>query len=193
VLVLNNVQLTNAGVYAVVVSNLVGSILSSNALLTVLAPVTIFGQPTNQTVYVGGAASFVVDAMGTRPLYYQWNFNQTNILYATNATLLLTNVQLNQAGNYTVLVTNLVNSLLSSNAVLTVNLPPVLGVVPSGNYLYIYWPISAPGFVLETTPSLSPANWVAVSNPPIQIGGEYLQSVLITGTNQFYRLLLNGE
>ncbi len=190
-LILANAQLTNAGSYSVLVTNAYGSITSSNALLTVLAPVMITAQPTNLTIYVGGTASFAVTASGTMPLRYQWNFNQTNIANATNATLVLTNVQLSQAGQYAVLVSNLVNSVLSSNAVLTVHLPPTLGATPSGNNLYIFWPQSSPGFVLETTPSLSPADWVIVSNPPIQIGGIYLESVQMTETNRFYRLLLS--
>ncbi|HKW28175.1 MAG TPA: immunoglobulin domain-containing protein, partial [Verrucomicrobiae bacterium] len=192
-LALNNTQLTNAGTYAVVVSNLAGSARSSNATLTVLAPVTIITQPTNQTVYVGSTASFGVNASGALPFGYQWNFNQTNIANATNATLVLTNAQLNQAGNYAVLVTNVVNSILSSNAVLTVNPPPVLGVTQSGGFVLMFWPVSAPGFVLETSSSLSPANWSPVPNPPIQIGGEYLQSIQMTGTNQFYRLQHSGQ
>jgi hypothetical protein len=190
-LVLNDVQLTNAGIYSVTVTNSYGSTISSNAILTALAPATIITQPTNRTVYVGGTASFGVAASGTLPLGYQWNFNQTNIANATNTMLVLTNVQLNQAGIYTVLVTNRVNSILSSNAVLAVNLPPALGASAAGNTLYIFWPASAPGFELETAPSLSPPNWVTVSNPPIQIGDEYLQSIPMTGTNQFYRLQLS--
>jgi hypothetical protein len=107
--------------------------------------------------------------------------------------VVLTNVQLNQAGSYAVLVTNPVNSILSSNAVLTVNLPPALGVAISGGFALIYWPVSAPGFVLETSSSLSPANWVPVPNPPIQNGSEYLESIQMTGTNQFFRLQLSGQ
>ncbi|HEV2434581.1 MAG TPA: immunoglobulin domain-containing protein, partial [Verrucomicrobiae bacterium] len=190
-LVLNDVQFTNAGNYAVIVSNAVSAVLSSNAVLTVLIPSTIVTQPTNQTVYVGGTASFGVTASGTPPLNYQWHFNQTNIANATNAMLLLTNVQPNQAGTYAVLVANPVNSILSSNAVLTVNLPPSLGVTTSSSFVLIYWPVSAPGFVLETSPSLSPANWVPVPNPPIQIGSEYLESIQMNGTNQFFRLQLS--
>jgi subtilase family serine protease len=192
-LILTNVQLYQAGSYAVVVSNLVGSTLSSNATLTVLAPPTIITQPTNLMVYVGGTASFSVTAIGTPPLSYQWNFNTTNIANATNAILVLTNVQLNQAGAYAVLVSNLVNSILSSNAVLTVNPPPTLGVAPSGNFLLMFWPVSAPGFVLEASPSLSPANWVPVPNPPIQIGSEYLESIEISGSNCFYRLRFSSQ
>jgi hypothetical protein len=190
-LILANVQLTNAGNYSVRVTNSYGSITSSNALLTVLVPAVVITQPTNQAVYVGETASFVVTASGTLPLGYQWYFNQTNIANATNAILMFTNAQLNQAGNYKALVTNLVNSVLSSNAVLTVNLPPALGAVPSGNYLYVFWPLSAPGFVLETTPSLSPADWLIVSNPPAQIGGVYIETIQMTGSNEFFRLQLN--
>ena len=191
-LVLTNVQLTNAGNYTVLVSNLISSVLSSNATLTVQTPAAITTQTTNQTVYIGGAANFGVTASGTLSLSYQWNFNQTNIVNATNATLVLTAVQLNQAGNYTVLVSNPVNSILSSNAVLTVIPPPALGATQSGNFLLMFWPVSAPGFVLESTFTLAPADWVPVPNPPIQIGSEYLESVQMTGTNQFYRLRFTG-
>jgi len=90
--------------------------------LTVLTAPAITTQPTNQTVTVGGIASFNVTASGTPPLSYQWNLNGTNIAGATNILLTLTNVQPAQAGNYQVLVTNLFGSVLSSNAVLTVTL-----------------------------------------------------------------------
>ena len=83
-------------------------------------PPTITIQPTNQTVTVGGTVTFSVTASGSPPLSYQWNFNGTDITGATNTTLTLTNVQLNQAGNYTMLVTNNYGSILSSNAALVV-------------------------------------------------------------------------
>ena len=168
-LVLPGVQLTNAGIYAVVVSNPAGSVLSPNATLTVLAPAAIITQPTNQVVYIGGTANFGVTAAGTSPLSYQWNFYQTNIVSATNATLVLTNVQPNQAGAYAVLVANPVDSILSSNAVLIVNPPPVLGVTQSGGFILMFWPLGAPVFIVETTPSLSAANWTPVTNPRFKL------------------------
>jgi hypothetical protein len=85
-----------------------------------------------------------------------------------------------------------INSILSSNAVLTVNPPPALGVAQSGNFLFIFWPVSAPGFVLETSSCLSPANWVPIPNPPLQIGNQYLESIQMTATNQFFRLQFTG-
>ena len=79
-------------------------------------PPVITQQPTNQTVASGNAAMFSVAATGSTPLSYQWNFEGTNILEATNTTLILTNVQLSQSGSYAVLVTNTLGSVLSSNA-----------------------------------------------------------------------------
>jgi hypothetical protein len=121
------VQLNQAGNYTVTVTNLYGSITSSNAMLTVLAlPPTITLQPSNQAVYVGSTANLSVAATGSLPLSYQWNFNGTNIAGATNTTLTLTNVQFSQAGNYAMLVTNAYGSVLSSNASLMVmDHPPV--------------------------------------------------------------------
>ena len=87
------------------------------------APV-ITTQPTNETVLVGQSASFSVTVGGTPPFSYQWSFNTTNIVGATNATLTLASAQFTNAGNYSVSVSNMVNSILSSNAVLTVNPPP---------------------------------------------------------------------
>ena len=87
----------------------------------------ILTQPADQTVTEGGAAQFTVAASGSPVLAYQWQFNGTNIPGATNTSLPLFYIQTNQAGLYSVVVLNpLYNppgQIISSNAVLTVNLP----------------------------------------------------------------------
>jgi hypothetical protein len=133
-----NVQPSNGGIYAVTVNSAYGGTVSSNALLTVLVvPPFISTQPSNQTVFAGDTAKFTVFAGGTAPLSYQWSFNATNLVGATNTTLILTNAQLNQTGNYVVLVSNPYGSTNSSAATLTVN--PAL---PSSAELLPY-PLSA--------------------------------------------------
>lgn len=97
------------------------------------APV-ITAQPANETVVAGQTATFSVSATGTPPLSYQWTFNTINIAEATNAMLVLTNVQSNQAGVYAVTVSNLAGSVISSNATLTVLAPP-----PSPSNRQIRW------------------------------------------------------
>lgn len=87
------------------------------------APPAITAQPTNQTVTVGGTATFSVTATGSARLNYQWKFVGTNLAEATNVSLTLTNVQLYQAGSYAVLVSDTQGSILSSNATLTVKNP----------------------------------------------------------------------
>ena len=93
-------------------------------------PPFILNQPTNQTVLASSNAAFSVAAGGTMPLFFQWRFNGTNIVNATNATLTMTNVQVSQAGNYSVAITNVAGGLVSSSAQLTVIVPCV--APPSG-------------------------------------------------------------
>lgn len=122
-LALTNVQTNKAGNYTVQVKDGIGStVLSSNAVLTVLFPQlpTILAQPTNQTVWQGSNVIFSLTIGGFPPPAYQWWFNGTNISGANNASLILTNIQIAQAGNYAVLMTNVAGSILSSNATLTV-------------------------------------------------------------------------
>ena len=129
---ITNVQSTNAGNYSVVVTNVVGSVTSSNAVLALLTAPTITAQPTNQTIVQGSNVTFSVTATGTAPLNYQWRFNTTNLLIgATNSSLIMTNVQSTNAGNYSVVVTNVAGSVTSSNAVLTVNVPPTITAQPT--------------------------------------------------------------
>ena len=67
ILALTNVQATNSGSYSVVVSSPFGSILSSNAALTVdLFPI-IVTQPQSQSAVIGTNVTFSVTATATSP------------------------------------------------------------------------------------------------------------------------------
>ncbi len=128
-LVLNNVQSTNAGKYTVKVANAAGAVTSQGATLAVDAVPVITTEPQNASVAAGAPAVFSVTATGTGPLAYQWRFNGTNIAGAVQSGLSLAKVGTNQAGNYSVVVTNAVGSATSSNAVLTVTPPPTAPVI----------------------------------------------------------------
>jgi hypothetical protein len=97
-----------------------------------LAPI-ILQQPAAQTTTVGGSVNFRVDAYGAGPFTYQWHFNGSDIGDATNSIFSISSVQSSNAGPYSVTVANPYDSILSSNAVLTVNLPacaaPASGLV----------------------------------------------------------------
>jgi hypothetical protein len=126
----NNAQPADAGSYSVDVTNFLGSATSSNALLAVNVPPTITQQPLDQWVIAGAAATFSAVATGTAPLSYQWRFNGTNINNATDSSYTRSNAQSADAGIYSLVVSNLAGSAGSSNAVLTVNVPPSITAQP---------------------------------------------------------------
>jgi len=84
------------------------------------APV-ITVQPQDQTVNAGDTVSFTVAANGTPPLSYCWLRNGEPIGGATNAVLLIPNVQVADAGDYTAVVTNSYGPATSRAATLTVH------------------------------------------------------------------------
>ena len=88
-------------------------------------PPAIKTQPVSDRINLGDTISFSVTASGNPILRYQWRRNETNLPGATSTSLTLTNVQLAQAGAYSVRVTNAFGSVTSSNAVLTVNRAPI--------------------------------------------------------------------
>jgi len=90
----------------------------------VLPPVapTIITQPQSLSRNVGTVASFSVIAAGTQPLSFQWRLNGTNIPSAVSSNYARI-VQVADAGNYSVVITNIVGSVTSSNATLTVVIP----------------------------------------------------------------------
>jgi hypothetical protein len=97
----------------------------------------IVNQPVDQSVIVGATANFSVSAGGTAPLSYQWRFNGNNVSGATENSLSVTNSQLSDAGNYSVVVANPVGSVTSAVAVLTVH-EAVCTNAPAG--LVSWWP-----------------------------------------------------
>jgi uncharacterized delta-60 repeat protein len=94
----------------------------------------IIQHPVRLTVFAGQDATFRVAATGTSPRNYQWQKNGSALPGATNATLTLLRVQTNQAGLYSVVVSNVVGSVTSSNAVLTVLRPFALAATLDAAY-----------------------------------------------------------
>jgi hypothetical protein len=91
-------------------------------------PPTILRQPGNLTrMSANSVARFTVEADGTPPFRYQWRFNGTDLPDATNATLVITNLQLSDSGTYSVRVSNAGGVAVSDGAALSVFEPRVTG------------------------------------------------------------------
>lgn len=129
-LVLTNLTAADRGDYRVEITNAYGSVTSDIATLTVNLPARIFSPPTNQVVPSGSDVTFHVVATGDGVVGYQWRRVGVAIVGETNAFLTLTNVQLSHQGNYSVVVSNLYGSAVSTSASLVVNTPPSLTTQP---------------------------------------------------------------
>jgi hypothetical protein len=142
VLSLAAVTTNDAASYSVVVTNIVGTIASSSATLTVLVPPSIVTAPAGTAVVAGNTATFSVIAAGTAPLTYQWLKNGAAISGATSAMLTLNNVSATDAANYSVTVANAAGSVTSAAATLTVNLPPDITAQPANQFGALNSPIN---------------------------------------------------
>jgi hypothetical protein len=83
----------------------------------------IMAQPVSVLRNPGETASLAVTATGTTPLRYQWLFEDELLANATNALLVISNVQISAAGAYSVWVGNSSGAVTSEVAYLTVTTP----------------------------------------------------------------------
>jgi hypothetical protein len=171
VLVLNNVQLSNAGPYRVVALGAGGSVESANGLLEVIIPPSITQPPTNQFFSVppdprtptnpaSRVAVFrVIATTQNPPLTYQWRMNGTNLLPGadtnltgiTTDTLTISNVVLGHAGGYSCVVTDTRGTAASGEGVLGIK--PYLLVAPGPQTVANGAPISVSAIVQAYPPS----------------------------------------
>lgn len=127
-----NAQLSDAGTYHVVVINDAGYAVSQPARVTLNLPPAITSHPVSLSVAQGGNATNRVTATGTGVLRYQWQLNGGDVPGATNATLIITNAQIENEGDYTALVTDDIATVSSAVARLTVRVPPTFVIRPIG-------------------------------------------------------------
>lgn len=101
--------------------------------------ISILKAPTNVNASIGQSITFTVGAAGSPPLTYQWRRSGTNIAGATGSSFTITNVQLSDAGNYTVVVGSLnttatatVSAKLTVSGSVSASLTPSTAAIFSG-------------------------------------------------------------
>ncbi len=168
---LTNVKSSDGGVYSVEVRNAEGSVLSSNAVLTVLqtvAPV-ITAQPSSINVASGTWSVLSVEAQGTPEPRYQWLRNGTNISGAYYSSLWFSNCTVVDSGIYSVMVSNLAGGVLSQGAMLNV-LPPIS---PRGSWFQSVNDVFVTNELAYLAQGTGGLGILNVSNPdsPVMLGG----------------------
>jgi uncharacterized repeat protein (TIGR01451 family) len=170
---------------------------NSSSLITgvsAASPPLVTVQPTNAMVAAGGSAQFQAAAQGAPTLSYQWFFDGTNIVGATSPTLSLTNVQLQHAGGYSVVITNSYGSVTSAVAQLIILLPPSIAIDPANvsatNVGISLASVSGLTYTLQYKNSLQDSMWTDIPPSVPGTGGV----LLLQDTNgsvlpsRFYRV-----
>jgi hypothetical protein len=155
-------------------------------------PLQITSQSADQTVFSGEWVLFSVDAIGTPPIHYQWLKDGTNIANATNFWFSIQAATTNDAGAYSVVLSNSQGTVAGSNATLTV-LPPAAPfftyepqdrVLYTGESLYLMAIVSgSPPFHYQWRKdgtNLPNADWSALMLPNISHDAAGSYSVVVT-------------
>ncbi len=115
----------------------------SNSIVTpvpAFAPVVTANPVGVTNLYPGDSFTLSGAAYGTRPLFYQWLKNGTNVPGATATSLALTSVTTNETGQYQLVITNSGGSTTSLVAQVTVNSYASPNLT---NGIVAYWPLDA--------------------------------------------------
>ena len=153
-LVLNGITLADEGFYRVIATNTNSSVTSDTAFLDVFyAPPTIVADPADAYAQYGSTVQLAVSATGYETLSYQWYKDSVLLSGETNDTLVLSNVDADDAGLYFVEVTDSVQAGLttvSSNATV-VTFPAWSGLVSHDPF------DTAAGYAIGELPLQNPA------------------------------------
>lgn len=111
------------GDYRVVVRNANGTATSASATLKIVEAPAIQEAPRSLAAREGQDIALSVTPSGTEPFVYQWRYNGERINGATSKTLVLASVSVDQAGEYSVSVSNEGGEVVSEPAMVTVAIP----------------------------------------------------------------------
>ena len=115
-------------------------------------------QTTNMIFTVLGATETLTVAASGTALQYQWQFEGTNLVGATNASLTLTNITSAMDGNYYATISNLLGGVVSQPIALSVCL--AVRQLPTGYWPGIgYWPNVPMTYTINAAPPAGTPNY----------------------------------
>lgn len=197
-LTFNNVNLSHAGAYIVVVANSAGSVTSLPATITVIDPPTFLRQPTNTIVIVDQPATLSGNATGPAPIRYLWYRDGLAMTDETNSSLQFPAAHRGLAGTYRLSVSNPSRTILSSNAVLRVLVPQrILSplAIPGGRLILRFQdynghsPTNLSSFEVQSATNLKTPNWIALTNALRYTNGMVELDTAIDQPRRFFRVL----
>ena len=140
-------------------------------------PPGIMTEPTSLVTNAGAGAVFTVDASGTAPLGYQWIHNLApladgvNIAGATTAKLTLAGVTGTNAGDYSVVITNMAGNATSALATLTVvRSPQFVAATLGSNHVPLFLVRAVSNVTYRLDASTNLVDWTTLTNVPNPTG-----------------------
>jgi hypothetical protein len=152
----------------------------------------ISSHPSSRVALEGWVVNLSVTASGTAPLAYQWLKDGDPIPGAIAAGLSLGPVSQDEAGEYSVRVSNDAGVAISNPAAVTVLVPPEVGSVletgPGGRTLVLSLPVH-PALVYEVSESSDLGEWTVIQTIVGQSGVVQIErAVPADGERHFYRV-----
>ncbi len=160
---------------------------------------SITAQPASQAVLAGAEVRLSVAVTGARPLAYQWQRNGTNLVDggnlsgSTRRSLTLANVTLDDAGAYSVSLSNSLGLASSTAAHLTVVYPPVfLSAVRSNCALALtYSTMPGQRYRLQYQSDVAGTNWTFLGSSVFPTSNTVTAfDNICTNSRRFYRVVL---
>ena len=150
---------------------------SRTFLFMEVQPPLILAYSPDQRAEPGASAAFSVIVSSGTAISYQWRKDGVDLSGANGASLTLSGIQASDAGDYSVVVTNLAGSVESDAAHLTVNTPPS---VPAGLQAASIGERSA---TISWTPSVDPQGDVVSYGYALAVqGAEFPADTVTTAT-----------
>jgi hypothetical protein len=117
----NNVTFEDEGYYDCVLTNIVGSVTSNQARLFINKPLGFTINPLSELKEVGDTVTFTVEVTGTTPINYEWFENGSVVSNSNKHTYTLSDIQLEDSGDYHCVATNIIGSVTSTTATLSIS------------------------------------------------------------------------
>ncbi|MFH2142651.1 MAG: immunoglobulin domain-containing protein [Bacteroidota bacterium] len=102
----------------------------------------IYSQPSGKNTCLGDSITMEVDILGTDTIYYQWQFEGTNITGATDSILIINPVTAIDEGNYNCIISNQFGSISSDTVYIDIIEPPVFTSDPIGGNFCVSEPLN---------------------------------------------------
>jgi hypothetical protein len=156
------------------------------------APVITVNPSSATNLYPGDSFTMSSLCIGTRPFFYQWQKDGTNVPGANAITLALSSVTTNDSGQYRLVITNAAGSATSTVAQITVNSYASPNLT---NGMVAYWPLD--GITGVKTPDLVSAYDLTLAGTvnPTLTAGKWGSAMSFNAANSQYarRIHNSGE